>query len=163
MARTPKKAVIYSSATEYAIRGLIFLARRPDGEFVSLKDIARQEDLPLCFLSTIFQRLVRQGILRSRKGLRGGFTLRVDPGAIRLLDVVDALDRSPCYSQCAMGYAECSEEHPCPMHDSWKSLRMVIQDSLRRKTIADLARQRSPRRPRGRPYRRGRPPRPVRS
>lgn len=158
MARNPKKPVIYSSAAEYAIRGLVYLARHTSDEFVSLKEIARQEDLPLCFMSTIFQRLVRQGMLRSRKGLRGGFRLRLDPGAIRLVDVVDALDRNPCYGQCAMGYAECSEEHPCAMHDGWSALRTAIRDCLRRKTIRDLAKLHTVKRPAARTYRRGRVP-----
>jgi Rrf2 family iron-sulfur cluster assembly transcriptional regulator len=143
LARTPKKAIIYSSASEYAIRALVHLAGHSAGEFISLKHIAKQEDLPLCFLSTIFQRLVRQGMLRSRKGLRGGFTLRQRPAEIRLLDVVDALDRSPCYSQCAMGYPECSEQNPCPMHEGWKVVRSSIQGYLQHKTIADLASQRA--------------------
>jgi Rrf2 family iron-sulfur cluster assembly transcriptional regulator len=158
LARTPRRAIIYSSATQYAIRGLVHLARHPD-EFVSLKRIAKDEDLPLCFLSSIFQRLVRRGMLQSRKGFRGGFTLRLNPGAIRVLDVVDAIDRDPCYNQCALGYPECSGEHPCLMHDSWKEVRASIQDSLRRRTIGDLAITRSYKRPAGKGYRRGRRPR----
>lgn len=151
MARTPRKSIIYSSASEYAIRALVYLARHSTGDFISLKHIAQQEELPLCFLSTIFQRLVRQGMLRSRKGLRGGFTLRQRPSQIRLLDIVDALDRSPCYSQCAMGHLECSEQRPCPMHESWKAVRSAIESYLRQKTIGDLASQQAAKRDRRKP------------
>jgi len=140
LARTRKKAVIYSTASVYAIRALVHLARHAVGEFVSLRHIARQEDLPLYFLSTIFQRLARQGILQSRKGTGGGFTFRLDPGELRLLDVVDTFDREPCYRECAMGYAECSEEHPCPMHEGWKAVRSSIEDCLETRTIGELAR-----------------------
>lgn len=162
MARTPKKAIIYSTASEYAIRALVHLARHAVGEFVSLRHIASQEGLPLYFLSTIFQRLTRQGMLQSRKGDRGGFKFRLDPGDIRLLDVVDTLDREPCYRGCAMGYAECSEKHPCPMHEGWKALRSSIQDCLERRTIGELASLRA-RRPNARRRHRGEARRPCRA
>ena len=158
MARTAKKAAIYSTASEYAIRALVHLARHAVGEFVSLRHIARQEDLPFCFLSTIFQRLARQGMLQSRKGVRGGFAFLLDPGDIRLLDVVDTLDREPCYKECAMGYAKCSEAQPCPMHEGWKAVRAFIHDCLERRTIGGLAslgtrRRNARRRRRGEAYR----------
>ena len=101
--------------------------------------IARQEHLPLYFLSTIFQNLAKEGMLRSRKGATGGFQLGLNPRRIRLLDVVNALERTPCYAQCAMGYPKCSNGRQCPMHGSWKSVRGFIRSSLQTKTIAGMA------------------------
>jgi DNA-binding IscR family transcriptional regulator len=63
----------------------------------------------------------------------------VDPAEIRLLDIVEALDGLAPYQQCASGLAECSDEMPCSMHDSWINLRSRIMDYLGRNTIADLA------------------------
>jgi Rrf2 family iron-sulfur cluster assembly transcriptional regulator len=133
--------MIYSKASEYAIRACVHLARRPAGELVSVEHIARQEDIPLRFLAKILQELAERRLLRSRKGRAGGFNLGVNPDAIRLLDIVQALDGIACYEQCAMGHKECSEEHPCPLHDVWKDLRSRILDCLRRNTIGDLARR----------------------
>jgi Rrf2 family transcriptional regulator, iron-sulfur cluster assembly transcription factor len=144
LARTPRKAIVYSSASLYAIRALVHMSRRPPGDFVPLRHIAMQEGLPVCFLSAIFQRLSRAGLVRSKKGLRGGYILRRDPGKIRLLDVVDALEANPCYRQCAMGYRECSTQHPCPMHEGWKVVRVSIRDYFRRQTIRDLAKFANP-------------------
>ena len=78
-------------------------------------------------------------MLRSSKGPTGGFALRVDPGEIRLLDIVEALDGLAPYQQCASGLSECSDEMPCSMHDSWINLRSRIMDYLGKNTIADLA------------------------
>ena len=83
--------------------------------------------------------MARQGFLRSSKGPTGGFALRVDPGEIRLLDIVEALDGLAPYQQCASGLSECSDDMPCSMHDSWINLRGRIMDYLGRNTIADLA------------------------
>ena len=104
-----------------------------------MKNIAKQENIPAHFLAKILQQLARKGLLRSRKGPTGGFALRVDPGDIRLLDIVEALDGLAPYQQCASGLSECSDEMPCSMHDNWKALRSRILDYLERNTIADLA------------------------
>ena len=133
--------MIYSKASEYAVRACVHLARRPAGELVSVKQIARQEHMPLGFLAKILQELARRRLLQSRKGRAGGFTLGVDPDGIRLLDIVQALEGMAGYEQCAMGNKACSEERPCPMHEVWKDLRSRILDYLVKNTIGDLVRR----------------------
>lgn len=132
---------IYSKASEYAVRACLHLARRPAGELVSVKHIARQEDIPLGFLAKILKELADRRLLRSRKGRAGGFKLGLDPDDIRLLDIVQALDGIGCYERCAMGHKECSEEHPCPLHEVWKDLRFRTLNCLGRYTIGDLVRR----------------------
>ena len=104
-----------------------------------VKNIAAEEDIPAQFLAKILQQLARKGMLRSSKGPTGGFTLRVPADEIRLLDIVEALDGLAEYQKCASGLADCNDDMPCSMHDSWKALRSRIMDYLGRNTIADLA------------------------
>ena len=131
--------MIYSRSSEYAIRAFVHLAQVPDGQYAMVKNIAEQEDIPSHFLAKILQQLARKGLLRSSKGPTGGFALRMDPGDIRLLDIVEALDGLASYQQCASGLSECSDEMPCSMHDNWKALRSRILEYLERNTIDDLA------------------------
>jgi Rrf2 family protein len=131
--------MIYSRSSEYAIRAFVHLAQVPDGRFAMVKNIAEQEEIPAHFLAKILQQLARKGLLRSSKGPTGGFALRVPANEVRLLDIVEALDGLTAYQQCASGLAECSDEMPCSMHDSWMTLRSRIMDYLGRNTIADLA------------------------
>ena len=149
--------MIYSRSSEYAIRAFVHLAQVPDGRYAMVKNIAEAEDIPAHFLAKILQQLARKGLLRSSKGPTGGFALRVDAEDIRLLDIVEALDGLAPYQQCASGLAECNDDMPCSMHDSWVALRTRIIDYLERNTIADLvkaldqkrkslAKQRKPRR-----------------
>jgi len=130
--------MIYSRSAEYAIRAFVHLAQVPEGKFAMVKNIAQEEKIPAHFLAKILQQLARKGLLRSSKGPTGGFSLRVDPGEIRLLDIVEALDGLAPYQQCASGLSECSDDMPCSMHDSWVALRGRIMDYLGRNTIADL-------------------------
>ncbi|MGH9666949.1 MAG: RrF2 family transcriptional regulator, partial [Bryobacteraceae bacterium] len=71
--------MIYSRAAEYAIRAFVQLAGAPSGQYVMVKEIAAQSDVPAQFLAKILQQLVRRGLLRSSKGPTGGFLLRVAP------------------------------------------------------------------------------------
>ena len=131
--------MIYSRSSEYAIRAFVHLAQVPDGRYAMVKNIAEAEDIPAHFLAKILQQLARKGLLRSSKGPTGGFALRVDAGDIRLLDIVEALDGLAPYQQCASGLAECNDDMPCSMHDSWVALRSRIMDYLGKNSIADLA------------------------
>jgi Rrf2 family protein len=131
--------LIYSRSSEHAIRALVHLAQAPQDKYVMVKTIAEEEDIPSHFLAKILQELARKGLLRSSKGPTGGFSLRVEPRDIRLLDIVEALDGLASYQQCASGLSECSDEMPCSMHDNWVNLRSRIMDYLGRNTIADLA------------------------
>jgi|SRR5579864_5289137 len=131
--------MIYSRSAEYAIRAFVHLAQAPQGKYVMAKRIAAEEDIPAHFLAKILQQLARKGLLRSSKGPTGGFALRVPAAEIRLVDIVEALDGLAEYEKCASGLAQCSDDMPCALHDSWKALRSRIMDYLGRNTIADLA------------------------
>jgi Rrf2 family iron-sulfur cluster assembly transcriptional regulator len=130
--------MIYSRSSEYAIRAFVNLAQVADGKFVMVKQIAEQEEIPSHFLAKILQQLARKGLLRSSKGPTGGFSLRGSPEDITLLNIVDALDGLADYQKCASGLAECNDEMPCGMHDSWKALRERIIEYLESTSIADV-------------------------
>ncbi len=131
--------MIYSRSTEYAIRACVNLAQVPDGKYAMVKHIAAQEGIPAHFLAKILQQLARKGLLRSSKGPTGGFCLRVPAEDISLIQLVEALDGVSDYQKCVSGLAECTDEAPCGMHDSWKALRSRIMEYLEQTTIASLA------------------------
>lgn len=133
------RPILYSKASEYAVAALVHLANCPGGEYIHVKDIARHENIPAGFLSGLLQRLSKDGLVSSRKGLNGGFVLCADPDTINLLEVVCAIDGSPCCERCAMGYATCSSDNPCEMHESWKEVRERIRAFMQATTIGGIA------------------------
>ncbi|MBM3746441.1 MAG: Rrf2 family transcriptional regulator [Acidobacteria bacterium] len=130
--------MIYSRSTEYAIRALVHLAQVPEGRYAMVKQIATQESIPAHFLAKILQQLARKGLLRSSKGPTGGFCLRLAADEINLMQLVEALDGLTDYHRCVSGLSECTDEAPCAMHDSWKTLRSRIIDYLETTTVAEL-------------------------
>lgn len=132
--------MIYSSACEYGIRAATYLATRHDEDaLVKLKDISESEDIPAPFLSSILQRLVVAGLLRSARGPTGGYALAAPPEEVTLLDVKAALDGTAELEECAVGLGACSDETPCPLHDSWKPIREEIRRYLEETNLAQMA------------------------
>jgi Rrf2 family iron-sulfur cluster assembly transcriptional regulator len=131
--------MIYSRSAEYAIRAFVHLASVPEGKYAMVKQIAEQADIPSHFLAKILQQLARKGFLRSSKGPTGGFSLRVPAKDLTIVMIVDSIDGLSDYERCPAGLAECNDQAPCGMHDTWKALRGRIMEYLERTSIEDLA------------------------
>lgn len=131
--------MIHSSACEYAIRALTYMAASPPGTRLLARNVAAHERVPGPFLGKIFQTLVRANILVSNKGPGGGFSITRDPKSITLFDIYNAIDGTTYLDGCAVGLARCSDETPCPLHERWKPVRERIRTYLQTTTLADMA------------------------
>ena len=132
--------MIFSHSTEYAIRAVTFLAQQPVGTLLGAREISRAEKIPMPFLWKILQRLARQRIVRSFKGLHGGYELARPADQITIQAMLDATDGEHDAGRCVLGLSQCDESAPCPLHDQWKEIRGQITNLLAQTTVADLAR-----------------------
>ena len=131
--------MIFSSSTEYAIRGLSELAARNADGPVMLDQLVAGTGLPRDFVAKIFQKLVRANILRSAKGRGGGFALARPQHEITLMDIVEAVEGPQLLDACVVGLERCSDHMPCSQHDLYKPIRQRLKDYLRTTTLADMA------------------------
>ena len=81
-----------SNKGRYAVRALFDIAFYNQGKPTQVKDIAERQGIPPRFLEQIFQELKRAGIVGSKRGPQGGYSLARHAGEIRLGDVVRALE-----------------------------------------------------------------------
>lgn len=130
--------MIYSKPCMHGLRAVIYIAARNSDAPVRGEDVAREEDLPQPFLSKILKILSSKGILHSVRGPGGGFRLARAAEQITLLDVVEAIDGTAQFEECALGWKTCQDDKPCPLHDSWKSMRTNLKEYLSQTTVADL-------------------------
>ena len=130
--------MIFSSATEYAIRGLSELAARGVRGRFMLDDLVAGTGLPRDFMAKIFQRLAKSGVLLSAKGRGGGFTLARAAHEISLMQIVEALDGPQPMDRCVVGLERCDDQVACPQHDLYKPIRQRLKDYLMTTTLADL-------------------------
>jgi Rrf2 family protein len=81
-----------TTKSPYAIRALAELARIGGAGPVPIGELARRRDVPVQFLEQLFAVLRRAGILRSQRGVKGGYAFAREPGEVTVLEVVELLD-----------------------------------------------------------------------
>jgi Rrf2 family protein len=124
---------MFSKACEYGIRATIYIAMQSlEGNRVNLKEIAAAINSPVAFTAKILQQLVKNNIVESVKGAKGGFQIeRSKIDSIKLNQIVAAIDGDKIFKGCALGLNECNESLPCPVHFKFKEIR----DNLERMTL----------------------------
>ncbi len=81
-----------TSKSPYALRALTELARAGDDKPVPIGELARRREIPVQFLEQLFAVLRRAGILRSQRGVKGGYSFDRPPSQITVLEIVELLD-----------------------------------------------------------------------
>ena len=81
-----------TSKSPYAVRALAELARMGGDDPVPIGELARRRDIPVQFLEQLFAVLRRAGVLRSQRGVKGGYLFARDPAQITILEIVELLD-----------------------------------------------------------------------
>src|SRR5579885_2905570 len=96
-----------STTSLWTIKALVELSHLPRGQAEGVGRIAMQIKAPRNYLGKVLQRLTKKGIVSSKKGLKGGFSLSKAAATIKLFDVVDALEDVGQWEGCLMGNASC--------------------------------------------------------
>ncbi len=120
---------------------MVHLAEQPPERFSSSREICDQEGIPPSFLGKVLLPLCRCRMLRSLRGIGGGYELAVPPDQIRLLAIVQAIDGSQL-DDCVLEDHACGNPRQCLLHPIWAAVREQFVDYLDRTTLADLARMR---------------------
>jgi Rrf2 family protein len=81
-----------TSKSPYALKALTELARAGDAVPVPIGELARRRDVPVQFLEQLFATLRRAGLLKSQRGVKGGYSFAREPATITVLEVVELLD-----------------------------------------------------------------------
>lgn len=81
-----------TTKSPYAVQALVELGRSGDRGPVPIGELARRRGIPVQFLEQLFAVLRRAGILRSQRGVKGGYAFARDPAGITVLEVVELLD-----------------------------------------------------------------------
>ena len=81
-----------TSKSPYALRALAELARAGGDGPVPIGELARRRDIPVQFLEQLFVAPRRGGILRSQRGVKGGYSFAREPSEVTVLEIVEMLD-----------------------------------------------------------------------
>ena len=81
-----------TTKSPYAVRALVELARAGASGPVPIGELARRREIPVQFLEQLFAVLRRAGVLRSQRGVKGGYAFARAPAEVTVLEVVELLD-----------------------------------------------------------------------
>lgn len=129
-----------SKSCKYAIRATIYVASRFNDETkLSVKEIAKEINAPEAFTAKILQSLTRHKIVTSLKGPYGGFYSEEQHLKIPLINIVHAIDGLSVFTECGLGLKQCSDKHPCPLHNEYKGARDRMLKVFNETSIGQLS------------------------
>ena len=126
-------------AGEYAVLGLLCLARRPFGSVVMIDEVSREEKIPKSFAAKIFQSLAKAGLVRSNRGTGGGFTLQKEPRSITVLEVIEAIEGKIAFHPCLTEPTACEHTGACALCGLFEEAQDRVKQTFSQTSLADLA------------------------
>jgi Rrf2 family protein len=117
---------------------MVNLAGNYDCQPVSARLLADQEDISYQFACKILQQLHNAGLIDSRMGPKGGFSLSKPPASIELLNVIEAIQGPVKLNKCLLGAKACPRRPKCAVSGKLLELQEHIEDYLRGITLAEF-------------------------
>jgi Rrf2 family protein len=127
------KIFALSEASSIAIHGMVLIARSPEG--INAAKIAEITGLSKNHIAKVLQRLVKNDMLKSVRGPAGGFTLKVDPAKVSLLDIFQSIEGNLDVGECPLSYELCGFDR-CLMGSVVNRLTSEFRAFLQEKTLA---------------------------
>lgn len=125
-----------SQTVEYALRAVVTIAHF-DGQPCTARTISEITQVPQAYLSKLMQRLVRSGLVNSRRGLHGGFVLTKDPAELSILDVIDVVEPFKRIHHCPLELGA-HGTILCPLHRRLDSVIEAAEKVFRETSVAEI-------------------------
>ena len=131
--------MLVSTRGRYALRMMIELASIGNGEYTSLKEISKDQEISMKYLEQITTLLSKAGLLRSARGAKGGYMLARKPEDYSVREILLATEGSLAPTDCIVNKCDtCSHATECATMELWEDLDALIRDYFSNITLADL-------------------------
>ena len=129
-----------TSKGRYAVMALVDIAKFDSINPVSLRDISLRQGISIDYLEQIFSKLKKYEIVKSIRGIQGGYILNRKPSEIKLNNIFDAVDEKVRTVQCKKeSKKSCNgKSTKCVTHELWNELETHINTFFEQKSLEDL-------------------------
>jgi Rrf2 family protein len=129
-----------SKRVEYGLIAIRDLASRPSGDLVTAKEISDRYGIPFDLLAKVLQRLSKAGLIQATQGVRGGYTLAVDPGQVQVSAIIHAIEgTTPVIAQCLSdGPQSCEVFSVCTIKSPLSKVQANIERAFGTMTLAEI-------------------------
>ena len=132
--------MVISSKGRYALRVMVDLAEHGGDGYVSMRDVARRQEISDKYAGQIMTLLSRAGLVDGVTGKGGGYRLTREPDQYTVGELLPLTEGSLAPVSClAQGAAPCPRMSSCRTYEMWKGLDDLIEDYFGKITLADLA------------------------
>jgi len=135
--------MLFTKRVDYSIRAILYLSANANNKPVYLREISEAEGISRQFLAKILPDLIRDDLVKSFRGIQGGFMLAKPPSAITISNIIKAVRGSIAISKCLKLDQQCDQEKHCKVQDLWKRAQNNLMEVLDKTTIADLLGEKS--------------------
>lgn len=133
-----------STKSRYGLRALFDIAYNGNGVPSQIQDISRRQGISPRYLEQIFQNLKKAGILKSKRGPQGGYTLAKKLDQITVLDIVKATEQDVLLVDCAGDGKKRRRKNDCPFEGNcvtqtvWKDATDLLSELFSKMTLQTL-------------------------
>ncbi|RLD06354.1 MAG: Rrf2 family transcriptional regulator [Chloroflexota bacterium] len=127
----------FQKTTEYAIRVMVYLAKHKE-EILSARTLHEALEIPYKYLGRLMSKLADAKLVDVKQGSLGGYQLTKSLDTIYLYQIANLVEGLEDYERCILGFQECSDDHPCSLHNQWVPHRENIKSMLYETSLADL-------------------------
>lgn len=129
-----------STRVLYGLRAIIYIGVNKDKWPISLKEVSINQNIPLRYIEQIFIRFRKAGIVKSIRGVNGGYVLRDNFEQISLLEIVEAADSRISLAWCLAPSSKrkCPIVEDCIIAHIWSELGKNIREYLSRITLGEV-------------------------
>jgi Rrf2 family protein len=124
-----------SQTAEYALRAIVYLADQDSPR--TTVQIAATTRVPAGYLAKVMQSLSRAGLVKSQRGLNGGFILAQNPHDLSILTVINAVDPVQRIRECPLGIPS-HGRRLCPLHHRLDQAAEMVEKAFGETTVAEL-------------------------
>lgn len=123
-----------STKGQYAVRLMVEVAK--SNELVSVSSVAKNQEISPKYLEQIVSLLVKNNLLESVRGIKGGYKLSKPLDKISIKEILDTTGDTCTLAPCMQG--ECDRKHKCDAIGVWQTLGDLINNYLESVTLKDL-------------------------
>jgi len=130
--------MLFTRENDYTVRILRALA---NGEIANVQTIAEKEELTVAITYKLARKLEKGGLLKSYRGVNGGYALAKSPEELTLYDVFKKVDTNLLITECLEHGYNCplnTEAKPCGMHQEFCRIQQIVNEELKAKRLTEV-------------------------
>ena len=129
-----------TNSSKYALKAVLYLTLHTDETHkLQVRELSEKIDVPRAYTAKLLQALSKRRIISSARGPKGGFYVDKDNRQQSVMSIIDVIDGRKKMDNCILGFSDCDEQEPCPLHFHINQARAQILHVLESKTIDELA------------------------